>query len=102
MVRAECGGPITAQELAKRLSASPRQLRRAFSEAGGTNFRSFLLETRMVRAAELLTSTDLRVNEIARRVGYREASQFTKAFRRAHGATPSEYRSSRNGANRPG
>jgi AraC family transcriptional regulator of adaptative response / methylphosphotriester-DNA alkyltransferase methyltransferase len=101
LIRAECHGQITADKLARRLATSPRQMRRAFAKAGGTSFRERLLEARMARAAELLASTDLPVSEVAREVGYSGPSQFTKAFRRTHGATPSEHRS-KAGANRPG
>ena len=59
------------------------------------SFRSFLTRARMARAAELLVSTDIPVKEVARRVGYHEPSQFTKAFKRAYAATPSEFRAAR-------
>jgi AraC-like DNA-binding protein len=74
------------------VATSPRQLRRVFGECGGTTFRSFLAEARMTRAAEHLTSTDMLVREVARLVGYREPSRFTKAFKRAYGLTPSQFR----------
>ena len=89
---AELAGPITADEVARRVASSPRQLRRAFSEIRGMSFRSFLTRARMARAAELLVSTDIPVKEVARRVGYQEPSQFTKAFKRVYGVTPSEFR----------
>ena len=54
----------------------------------------------MSRAAELVTATDIPVGEVARRVGYREPSQFTKAFKRTYGATPSELRGAGGGARR--
>jgi transcriptional regulator GlxA family with amidase domain len=40
----------------------------------------------------MLQTTDLPVAEIARRVGYRQAAQFAKAFRRHHGESPSGFR----------
>jgi AraC-like DNA-binding protein len=49
----------------------------------------------MARAAELLTSTDVPVGEVGRRVGYRQASQFTKAFKRTYAETPSAFRARR-------
>ena len=49
----------------------------------------------MARAARLLTQTDVPVREIALTVGYTEPSQFTKAFRRSYGTTPSGYRTGR-------
>jgi two-component system response regulator YesN len=56
------------------------------------SFRSCLWRIRMERAAELLTSTDLPVREVAARVGYRQPAQFAKAFARRHGVAPTEYR----------
>jgi AraC family transcriptional regulator, regulatory protein of adaptative response / methylphosphotriester-DNA alkyltransferase methyltransferase len=100
VVEAEFARPITLEEVARRVATSPRQLRRAFSEVGGTSFRSFLTSVRMGRARELLASTDIPVAEVARRVGYRQATQFTKAFRRAYAATPSEFRARRGGSSR--
>ena len=95
IVQAELAGPITADEVARRVASSPRQLRRAFSEIGGMSFRRFLTSARMARAAQLLVSTDMPVRDVARRVGYHEPSQFTKAFKRTHGMTPSELRARR-------
>ena len=92
IVRADLARPITFAELSRLVATSPRQLRRVFVECGGTTFRSFLAEVRMTRAAELLTSTDMPVREVARLVGYREPSRFTKAFKRAYGLTPSQFR----------
>jgi len=95
IVRAELGRPLTLTDVARRVAASPRQLRRAFAQAGGTTFRSYLRDARVGRAEELLEGTDMPVKEISRRVGYRDASQFTKAFKRARGVTPSGFRAAR-------
>jgi AraC-like DNA-binding protein len=46
----------------------------------------------MQHAAALLQATDLPVGDIARRVGYRQAAQFAKAFRRHHGVSPTGFR----------
>ena len=97
-MRADFARKLTLEEVARRVATSPRQLRRAFSEVGGTSFSTHLTELRMERAAELLAAGDLPVKEIAREVGYQEASQFTKAFKRRHHATPSEFRTKRRGA----
>jgi len=99
IVHAEFTRPLTAAEVARQVASSPRQLRRAFAEVGGTSFRSYVNEVRMKRAAELVASTDMPVKEVARRVGYRQPSQFTKAFKRSFTTTPSQLRNS--GCNRP-
>ncbi len=94
IVREEFSSPLTIDGLARRVATSPRQLRRAFAEIGGTSFRSYLTDVRMANAARLLAESDLSVAEVGNRVGYREPSQFTKAFKRARGTTPSEFRRS--------
>jgi AraC family transcriptional regulator of adaptative response / methylphosphotriester-DNA alkyltransferase methyltransferase len=92
ILETEYGRPLTLDEVARRLATSPRQVQRAFSDCGDLGFRSHLTRVRMARAAELLVSTDIPVNEVGRMVGYRDASQFAKSFRRIHGMTPSERR----------
>jgi transcriptional regulator GlxA family with amidase domain len=46
----------------------------------------------MVRAAQLLRDNTLPVSTVARAVGYRQAAQFSKAFRRHYGQPPSAVR----------
>ena len=53
----------------------------------------FLKTVRLDRAAYLLTSTDLPIKGIARRVGYISRSSFTRAFIAAHGLAPLAFRS---------
>ena len=43
-------------------------------------------------AAQLLGHTTLPPGQVARRLGYANASAFTRAFRRWNGMTPSEWR----------
>jgi AraC family transcriptional regulator, regulatory protein of adaptative response / methylphosphotriester-DNA alkyltransferase methyltransferase len=92
IIRFEYGDQLTLDELAGRLYTSPRQLQRAFAEVAQTRFRDYLTQVRMERARELLCETSYCVQDIGRAVGYQEPAQFAKAFRRAHGTSPSELR----------
>lgn len=83
---------LELDQVARRLATSPRQLQRAFAEAGQTNFRTYLRMVRMERAEELLREGSLRVWEVAEAVGYRQPAQFAKAFRHHHGRPPSALR----------
>jgi transcriptional regulator GlxA family with amidase domain len=83
---------LSLDDIARRVATSRRQLQRSFAEAGETSFRSYLQKVRMERAAELLREGDSPVNRVATAVGYRQPAQFAKAFRRHHGAPPSEFR----------
>ena len=83
---------LALDDVAYRVATSRRQLQRAFAEAGETSFRSYLQRVRMDRAAQLLREGTVPVNVVASAVGYRQAAQFAKAFRRHHGAAPSSFR----------
>ena len=60
---------------------------------GGTSFSRELQRARMdARRAALLRDGSLPVQEVAGAVGYRQAAQFAKVFRRHHGCSPSTFR----------
>ena len=80
--------------VAHEIATSRRQLQRAFAEAGGTTFSHELQRIRMARAAQLLMDGSLPVHSVAGAVGYRQAAQFAKVFRRHHGEPPSAFRRS--------
>lgn len=94
IIEREYASELDLDEVARRVATSRRQLQRAFAEIGGTSFRSYLTETRMRRAVELLRGGRAPVREVAANVGYRQPAQFAKAFRRHHGAAPSSVRRS--------
>jgi transcriptional regulator GlxA family with amidase domain len=92
IVAREYGRDLTIDEVASRVLVSRRVLQRAFDDYLGQPFRAHLTVVRMARAADLLAATDVPVQDVATRVGYRQATQFAKAFRRCHGHSPSEHR----------
>jgi AraC-like DNA-binding protein len=98
ILAAEYSRPIRIDELSRRVATSPRQLQRVFADVGGLGFRAHLRAIRMAHATELLASTDLPAKEIARRVGYDDPSQFSKAFKRTRGMSPSKWRATRRGS----
>ena len=90
VIREAHGAQLTVDDVARRIATSRRQLQRVFEEVGGISFRDYVVQSRMDRAARLL-STGVPVGEVARRAGYGHASHFARAFRRQHGVSPSEY-----------
>jgi AraC-like DNA-binding protein len=97
IVTREFSRPITIEEIAGRVATSPRHLQRVFADVRGQGFRSYLRRVRMSNAMALLATTDLPVREVARRVGYGDHSQFSKAFKRTYGVSPSQARVIRRG-----
>jgi AraC family transcriptional regulator, regulatory protein of adaptative response / methylphosphotriester-DNA alkyltransferase methyltransferase len=78
-------------DVARQIATSERQLQRVFAELAASSFRDELAAVRMQHGARLLRETYMTVGEIAPHVGYRQAGQFAKAFRRFHGVTPTEF-----------
>ena len=83
---------LSLARVAHEIATSRRQLQRALAEVGGTSFSRELQRARMAHAAELLARGALPVQTIAGAVGYRQAAQFAKVFRRHHGVSPSTFR----------
>ncbi|RIS72850.1 AraC family transcriptional regulator [Mycobacteroides abscessus] len=76
-------------EVATELHIDPRTLRRRLRDEG-TSFRALTEEARAALSPGLL-EMGLRVEEVAKRLGYTEASSFSRAFTRWHGIPPSQY-----------
>ena len=85
---------LTVEAVAHAIATSRRQLQRVLDEVGEASFRQILTQVRMRHASRMLRETDLSVALVAHRVGYRQAAQFAKTFRRLYGQPPSVYRSS--------
>jgi AraC family transcriptional regulator of adaptative response / methylphosphotriester-DNA alkyltransferase methyltransferase len=84
---------LTLTMVARAVGSSPRQLQRAYAQFGETTFREDLLARRMAAAADLLIEQrSIAVAEVARLVGYRQASHFAQAFRRRYGLSPACFR----------
>src|SRR5687768_17826449 len=83
---------LSLARVAHEIATSRRQLQRALAEAGGTTFSRELQRVRMAHAAELLQRGSVPVQTVAGTVGYRQAAQFAKVFRRHHGVSPSTFR----------
>jgi AraC-like DNA-binding protein len=78
-------------ELAAMLSMSPRTLNR-YLEREGTTFQSISGRVQHELACERLSSGSLNVSEVAYSLGFRDVSNFARAFRAREQCSPSEYR----------
>lgn len=78
-------------ELATMLRISSRTLARGL-EAEGCEYRALASSIRHERALELVRGTNLPLAEIADRLGYSDAANFSRAFRKLEGHSPGEHR----------
>lgn len=90
--RAELANGPTVDALAAAAGLSPRTFARRVVRATGLSPVQFLQRMRVERAVELLETTTLSVEEIARQVGYAEPTTLRRLLRREAGRRPRELR----------
>ncbi len=71
-------------------------LGKIFNKTVGESFNTYADKVRVGKARELLEQKDLKVYEIAEKVGYKNVDYFHKKFRKYVGQSPAEYRKSLN------
>lgn len=85
---------LTIDEVAEVIDMSSRSLQRRLS-AERTTYSAVFEGTRSQMAGELLETTDVPIADIARRLGYQNQGNLTRAFKRWSGVSPSVYRQQR-------
>lgn len=85
----------TLEKLAKEAALSRATFARNFCASVGEPPHQYLTRWRMGIAAQLLEETELRLGEIAARVGYKSEFTFSRAFKLARGISPIQYRRAR-------
>lgn len=82
---------LSAEQIAQTLAISVRQMQRILKQED-TTFRSISDEVLVEEAKKMLSNFNASVVDIAVEFGYSEAANFTRAFKRLSGMSPSEYR----------
>ncbi len=86
------GDDIGPDAVAEKLNLSSGYMCKYIKNKTGKTFGDFLDDIRIMKAKEILESTDCKIHEVALHVGYQNANSFTRMFRRLTGITPGEYR----------
>ena len=83
---------MSLENFANLMQVSPVYLSRIIKQELGTSFVILVTQLRMSKAIQLLSATDLPINEIAEKVGYDTQHYFSTAFKKAVGVSPNQYR----------
>ncbi|MFD1141646.1 helix-turn-helix domain-containing protein [Larkinella insperata] len=86
---------LSLPKLAQRLNTSPHHLSQLLNDRLEQNFFDLLATYRVREAQQLLcdpATVNLKIDEIAERVGYNSTSAFHTAFKRLTGQTPAQFR----------
>ncbi len=80
------------EEIARAAYSSPFHFQRMFSMLTGFTVAEYVRRRKLTLAAQELASSPAKVLDVALKYGYESPEAFSKAFRRAHGISPSEAR----------
>lgn len=86
------GAAPTVSQIADLCGISTRHFTRLFRQTTGQSVLEFVNARRLERAQSYLSDTALALKEIAWRLGFADASSFSRAFRKLAGETPQDYR----------
>src|SRR5688572_31482428 len=79
-------------DVADAVGVEPERMARVFRRAFGEPVAGYLRRIRVDAAAQLLTSTELPISQVAAEVGFADQSHLTRCFSRYLGTTPGRYR----------
>ena len=88
----EACNPPTIKSLSKMVFLNEQKLKAGFSAKYHMSISQYTTSIRMAIAENLLSTTQLSVEEIAKLVGYNYSGNFIKMFKKVHGKTPLEFR----------
>jgi AraC-like DNA-binding protein len=82
---------ISVESCAEMHGMHSSTLSKIFKKVTGVTFLDFLTDLRLTKAKELLANTNLRISDIAERVGY-QITYFNRVFKKYENMTPGQYR----------
>jgi len=83
---------ISVEEMAARIGLNRKYLSTLFKETLNISLQDFLIQYRLNKARELMINPNLSIGEIAISVGYNDMFQFSHAFKKLNGLSPSDFR----------
>lgn len=90
-INANYSQDLSRETVANAVYLSPSHFSYLFKQHTGVSFIDYLTTVRMQNSIELL-KTQMRINDIAEKVGYQNRNRFSINFREYTGYTPTEYR----------
>ncbi|MFD9946854.1 AraC family transcriptional regulator [Nonomuraea sp. NPDC059023] len=92
LIHGDPARPWTVALLAEKVGASRAAFARRFASLVGEPPMAYVTGWRLALAADLLRSSDITIDSVARHVGYANAFALSVAFKRVRGLSPSRHR----------
>lgn len=88
----EACNPPTIKALSKIVFLNEQKLKAGFSAKYHMSISEYTNSIRMTMAENLLSTTELSIDEISKQLGYNYSGNFVKMFKKTHGKTPLAFR----------
>ena len=82
---------LTLNDVASVFNISPNYLSLLFKKYSEAGFSEYISQMKIARAKELMAEGNLKIYEIADRLGFESAFYFSKVFKKITGCTPRDY-----------
>ena len=89
-------GNLKIADIADHFGYNEKYLTTFFKKYSGITLKQYILQTKMDLAQSVLSETTEPISQIAFRLGFSDANNFSNAFHKVTGLSPSEYRASYN------
>lgn len=93
-----CDPNFSISVIAEAYHVSPSHMSTLFKKEMGIGFAEYIWKMRLLRAKELLLSTDMPIDEISTMIGYYTPNSFRRKFKQETGFTPSQFRETQKGS----
>lgn len=87
---------LSLKTLANQYNINSSYLGQIFNKEVGCSFSDYLNKTKNLKAKELILETNMKINDIAKEVGYMDSSYFYRKFKKFFGVSPSTLRDMKN------
>ncbi len=91
-VQAHYGEKLSVAQIAEMVNMSESRFAHVFKKETGISFWEYVNQVRMDQAEKLLKETDMRIGDIAERIGMDNPNYFSSQFKKRKGKSPLAYR----------
>jgi AraC-like DNA-binding protein len=91
-IHSGANGDISLKTIAAKYNVSPAYLGQLFKVQTGKYFNDYLTSVRLEQSKRLIAETNMKVSDIAKKVGFSSQTYFNRTFKQTFGSSPIEYR----------
>lgn len=92
LMRETVTNPLSPEDIAKEIGVGYSWFRKMFKEYTGISPMQYQLQVKLIKAKELLNSSNMTISEIAYELGFESISQFSTFFKNKEGITASDFK----------